>query len=80
MLKFLPLILSSSRITVNVCDRSCAGYVINSSLLMKSFLVVTHTIVADTRMKKYWAAMLFCLKIFCLLHAGLSKMFLKSWV
>ena len=40
-------------------DRSCAGNVIDSSLLIKPFLVVTHVIVADTRMKKDWAAFLF---------------------
>ena len=39
-------------------DRSCAGNVIDSSLLIKPFLVVTHIIVADTRMKKDWAALL----------------------
>ena len=34
-------------------DKSCAGNAINSSLLIKPFLVVTHIIVAYTRMKNF---------------------------
>lgn len=56
-----------------VTDKSCAGNVINSSLLMESFLAVTHTIVADTRMKKDWAALL-CFSVdFLIASCGLIE-------
>ena len=60
-------------------DRSCAGNVIDSSLLIKPFLVVTHVIVADTRMKKDWAALLFLVEDIsfasCRLIEDVSKKF-----
>ena len=59
MIKFPSTNTFFSWITGYGWDRSCAVYVINSSLLIKPFLAVTHVIIADTRMKKDSAAFLF---------------------